>query len=147
MKKLMLIILLFYSSLLAADADPRFEIGIMVGDPVGLSIKWWHDKTNAFDLVAGWSFPEDGRFNWQADYLFHFPRIGFKNGELPFYLGLGMMLRIRDESFFGGRIPIGFTYLLKKAPLSFFGEVAPHVEIVPEIEWSADGGVGIRFAF
>jgi hypothetical protein len=147
MVKKILLLLIFIYSFCIATTDPRFEIGLMIGDPVGLSTKWWYDGRSAFDLVAGWSFPENGRLSIQFDYLFHFARIKFENGELPLYIGLGPELRIKNESFFGGRIPIGITYLLLKAPLSFFGEVAPHVEIIPETVWGADGGVGIRFTF
>jgi hypothetical protein len=119
----------------------------MIGDPVGISMKWWADTRNAFDLVAGWSFPKKGRLSLQFDYLLHLFRIKFENGELPIYVGLGPELRIKNDSFFGGRIPVGLTYLLSKAPLSFFAEVAPHVEIIPETVWGVDGGVGMRIAF
>lgn len=145
MKKLMFI--LIWTNLCTATVTPKFEFGAMVGDPVGVSTKWWYDTRSAFDLTVGWTFPNNGRLSINFDYLLHLFRIKYANGELPFYTGIGLILRVKDESFWGARIPIGATYLLLKAPLSFFGEVAPHVEIIPETEWGADGGIGIRLTF
>jgi hypothetical protein len=147
-KKLIIIITLCLHTLIHATADPRFELGFIAGYPTGISMKWWHAKIHAFDLTTGWSFSENGKFDFQFDYLLHPFRINFKNGEMPFYFGIGPYFQVRDGAIFGARIPVGFDYLLKKAPLSIFIEAAARRQIVPERrKWSADGGLGMRIQF
>lgn len=129
-----------------AQELPRFEAGVILGEPTGLSGKWWFDNRSAVDVAAAWSFGDEGRFEVHADYLFHYlyPDIP---GELPLYFGLGPVLYIRDDVVFGARLPIGVSYLFENAPLSAFAEIAPLVQFLTNTEFGVSGGAGLRFAF
>lgn len=37
---------------------PVFEIGALLGEPIGLSMKFWHSTLTATDVAAAWSFTE-----------------------------------------------------------------------------------------
>ncbi len=133
-------------SQLFSQEIPRFEAGVILGEPIGLSAKLWLDRRSAIDAAVAWSFVDEGRFEIHGDYLFHFlyPDIP---GELPVYFGLGAAVYIRDESFVGARLPIGVSYLFENAPLSAFLEAAPLVEFHPGAEFGFSGGIGLRLAF
>jgi hypothetical protein len=133
-----------------------FGLGIIIGEPTGLSMKAWLGEGSAFDLAAAWSFEGRGFLHLHGDYLRHADVIDVPKGFLPFYYGIGARLRIREDDrprdadediLFGIRIPLGMTYLFVNAPLDLFVEIAPVVELVPSTDVDLDGGIGIRFYF
>ena len=65
---LLFIILLIFCSLLSAG---RLGIGIILGDPNGISMKFWQSQRTAIDLALAWDF--DDYFHIHGDYLYHFP--------------------------------------------------------------------------
>jgi len=54
-----------------AKAPASLEVGVVIGEPSGLSAKYWVSKGSAFDLGVGWSFADEGRFDIYGDYLYH----------------------------------------------------------------------------
>jgi hypothetical protein len=125
------------------------EIGLILGEPTGLSAKLWMTGNTAFDLGVAWSFGEGGNFHLHGDYLFHnFDFFDVDTGSLPVYFGIGGRVRLQDEdSRVGLRIVIGLEYILESAPVSFFFEVAPIVDFAPETEADVNGGIGVRYIF
>jgi hypothetical protein len=57
-------------SLSVTYAQKDFGIGIILGDPTGVSAKVYTGSENAFDFAAAWSFEGKGHLLFQADYLF-----------------------------------------------------------------------------
>lgn len=149
MKKRLASCIIFLVTIFSIHAQemPTYEIGVMIGEPTGLSGKLWLNEMNALDVGAAWSFSDDGMLALFADYLFHPLIIPFQNGSAPIYIGLGPSLRLGDENFIAGRVPIGVSYILDEAPISFFGEIAPVIEIIPDTQFHFNGGIGIRLAF
>lgn len=135
-----------------AGTTNSFGVGIILGEPTGVSAKLWLDRTSALDLAAGWNLREDN-FYVHMDYLFHFYRIVLDGGaRLPFYAGLGPKFDIDfqgdDTSLTAGlRVPVGFSYLFGGAPLDVFLEIAPTVLLYPSTDIDFGGGIGIRFYF
>ncbi len=91
MKKLLSLIfisiILFQLSINAQDRN--FGLGIILGEPTGVSAKLWTSGENAFDFAAAWSFKDDGHLLLQADYVWHmFRLIPVSSGKLPFYVGI-----------------------------------------------------------
>ncbi len=128
---------------------PRFEIGALLGEPIGLSLKFWHGTITATDLSAAWSFTENGIFQLHLDFLIH-PfnlRVITNGNNFPLYIGAGLAVRIGDDWFLGARVPIGVEYLFNSFPISLFGEVAPQWQFVPDDDFVLSGGVGIRLIF
>jgi hypothetical protein len=126
-----------------------FEVGLILGEPTGLSAKLWATGNTAFDLGVAWSFGDGGHFHIHGDYLFHnFSFFDVNSGSLPVYVGIGGRVRLQeDDSRVGLRIPIGLEYILESAPVGFFFEVVPIVDFAPETEADVNGGIGVRYIF
>jgi hypothetical protein len=123
------------------------EAGIIIGEPSGLSGKYWVTKRNAFDLGVGWSFSDNGKFDIFADYLFHPYYIPSKYGDFPIFIGVGAALRLSNDSFLGVRFPFGVEYLINQVPIAVFAQLAPIMEVIPDIDFRLEGGFGVRYAF
>jgi hypothetical protein len=153
---------------LAAPAEAQtsggpFGLGIILGEPTGLTGKVWFDRTeHALQFHLAWDFTDEG-FAIFLDYLFHLypwrsPGSGF---ELPLYVGIGGKLvfnthrhyysRWRDHHHgdvgFGIRVPVGLAMLFKRAPVEIFLEIAVGVRLIPETRGDIDGGIGVRYYF
>jgi hypothetical protein len=118
-------------------------VGVALGQPIGVTGKYWLSSTTAVDAVAGYHF--NSNFDMHADYLWHsFSSFDVQNGRLPFYFGLGGRVNLGNDSDFGFRLPIGVSFLPSSQPYEFFAEVAPVVVVAPGIGIDIDGLVGVR---
>lgn len=131
-------------------------LGVIVGEPTGLSLKAWIGGGGAVDVAAAWSFEGRDYLRFHVDYLRHFSPIEISSGSLPLYYGIGGRIGILENGYRGAadddirlglRIPFGITYLFGRAPLDIFLEIAPVVDLIPSTDVDLDGGVGIRFYF
>ena len=141
-------------------AEEGFGIGVIVGEPTGLSIKKWIGKDRAIDAAAAWSFSENDSFQIHADYLIHnfgILKTGDVGGRLPLYFGVGGRLKLENhdspkgrnshDALLGVRIPLGISYLFAKAPVEIFAEIVPILDLVPDTEFDLNGAIGARFYF
>lgn len=125
------------------------ELGVMLGEPTGLSGKWWRSSSNAIDAGLAWSFRKEGHLHVHADYLFHyFENSEIEDGTIPYYLGIGGRVRFEEEDTrVGVRFAAGLEYYKEDLPFGFFFEIAPILDIVPETELDVNGGIGVRYLF
>lgn len=140
---------------LRQSARGPFGLGIVLGEPSGLTAKLFFSRSSAFQLHVGYGFGPHGygRLVVTGDYLFHFmgalPPIR-RAGRLVPYVGIGGRLGIRDNehgnALLGVRVPLGMSFFLN-APLEIFAEVAIGIGIIPETVGIVDGGLGARFYF
>ena len=151
MKKTLLLTFLF-SALLAfsfsstAEAQSRYsntELGVILGEPTGISLKAWQSDNTAFDAGIAWSFGDNGSLHLHGDYLIH-NWLDVESGSLALYYGLGARVQLADDPRFGARIPIGLQYNIPDTRLATFFEVAPLLDLVPETSFDVNGGLGIR---
>lgn len=125
-----------------------FGLGIVLGEPTGLSAKLWTTSSNAFDFAAAWSFKGDGHLLLQADYVWHsFDLIRVSSGRLPLYYGIGGRVILADDPLLGIRIPLGLNYQFDSAPIDIFAEIVPILDLVPSTDFDLGGGIGVRFWF
>jgi len=136
--------------------DHGFGMGIVLGEPTGLSAKLWTSRDNAFDFAAAWSFRNyhhndnhnDGSVLLQADYVWHFFNlIPVSSGKLPLYIGIGGRVVLANDANFGVRVPVGLDYLFADAPIDVFLELVPILDLSPETNFGVGGGLGIRYWF
>lgn len=143
---LMLIAMIFPCRALAQDGD--FGLGIILGEPTGISFKKWTGSQTAIDGAVAWSFSGKDSLHLHADYLIHnFDLIEVETGRLPIYYGIGLRLKLEEESRFGFRIPVGISYIFEKASLDIFLELVPMLDLVPDTKFKMGWGVGIRYYF
>ncbi len=140
---------LFVTDLYAQDG---LGVGAIVGEPSGVSVKYWIDKNNAFDAAFAWSLADNSPFQIHADYLIHGASLignsSDAKGRLPWYCGIGGRIKnINNESHFGVRAPFGVTYLLSEVPVDIFGEITPVLDVKPTINVNWNGALGIRYYF
>lgn len=146
-------------------------LGIVFGEPTGLTLKKWTTATQAFNIMLSYSF--FSFFEMTGDYLWHFPSAvsdltnGKVSDEFVPYLGVGGSLLFdtsdegatddggpvftrrgrRSDVAFGLRIPLGLEFLPRHAPLGLFAEFAPGLGLTPRTFAYLEGGIGARYYF
>lgn len=127
----------------SADAQST-ELGVIVGEPTGLSAKFWTGGSTAIDFAAAWSSGGD-TIHFHSNYLVHM----WLNNRSSFYVGLGGRVLLKDSSEFAARVPLGLQINLVRGRLGLFMELAPMLDIIPETGSGIDinGALGLRFRF
>jgi hypothetical protein len=150
----------------SAQARPPdgFGVGLILGEPTGLSLKKWVAPDRAIDAGIAWSFSENDSLHLHGDYLFHwFDRLEkpATQGRLPLYAGLGARFKFKEEgsggrrnsgrnrrdAMIGVRVPFGISYLFADAPVDLFAEIVPILDVAPDTRFSLNAAIGARFYF
>jgi hypothetical protein len=132
------------------DLSGRLGVGVLLGEPTGLSVKYFFNETIAVDGGFGWSFHDETDPHLHADLLWHkFDLIPVPEGQLPVYVGLGGRVKFRDnkDDRVGFRLPIGVSYIFEDLPMDVFAEVAPIIDFTPSTRGGVNIGVGVRWWF
>ncbi|HKS35718.1 MAG TPA: hypothetical protein VJW76_00910 [Verrucomicrobiae bacterium] len=130
--------------------DRRFGVGLMLGEPIGASLKYRLDDHFAIDGGVGVSLRGEDNLHLHSDVLYHFTDvISVSRGSLPIYFGGGVRYKFRDnrDDLFGFRIPAGIAYLFEDIPVDVFFEVAPVLDVHPSTDWEFTAGIGARYWF
>ena len=143
-----------------ARGENGLGVGVIVGEPTGVSIKNWISETRAVDAAAAWSFSGKASFQFHADYLIHnFSLLKPKDfkGRLPVYFGVGCRIKLKDanegkerndeDALVGIRIPFGISCLFADTPIDLFAEVVPILDVAPETDLDINAAIGVRFYF
>ncbi len=128
----------------------RFGIGVILGEPTGLSAKVWLSQKTAVDMGLAYSFDQPADFHLHGDFLFHnFDLLPVDNGQLPVYFGVGARVKFerRADTRCGVRFPVGLAYMFANTPVDVFVEVAPIMDFTPKTKLAFNGGVGVRYFF
>ncbi|MCK5066810.1 MAG: hypothetical protein KAR16_05205 [Bacteroidales bacterium] len=148
MKKLILIsiVALFSAGLFAQDSG--LGLGIIFGEPTGLSAKMWTSEKTALDAAVAWSFADSGWLHVHADFLIHnYDLISVSQGALPVYFGVGAHIGFATDLWLGARVPFGIAYQFEEAPVEVFAELVPGLALLPGIDFYIGGGIGVRYYF
>jgi hypothetical protein len=118
-------------------------VGVALGQPMGLTSKFWLSSTLAVDGFMGYHWNHN--FDAHLDYLWHsYSSFNVSSGRLPFYAGLGGRILLGNSSQLAMRIPFGASYLFPNDPIETFVEVAPVIRVLKGIGTDIDGLVGVR---
>lgn len=134
------------SDLMAQNLPGDSEIGIILGEPTGLSAKFWTSNSTAFDVGLAWSLGGRGSIHVHADYLRH-NVLDSGTEDLLFYYGLGARMLFRDDPIVSARIPLGIQYIIPDSRLGVFFEIVPMLNLIPATDFDVNGGLGIRYFF
>ena len=153
--RIAIIMLLLAVASASARTQDDFGIGIIAGEPTGLSLKYWLDEDYAIDGAAAWSNSENDSFQLHGDYLIH--NYEFLNAdEMPAYYGIGARLKFKDsdgggrnkhDPIFGIRVPLGVAYHFDDAPFDLFFEVVPVLDLAPDVDLDINAAVGLLYYF
>ncbi|MDI6400471.1 hypothetical protein QLX67_00555 [Balneolaceae bacterium ANBcel3] len=129
-------------------SDQNKGVGVLIGDPTGISFALRTQTDRAFAGGLAWSFRGHSTMHFHLDYLFyHHGIIPVEKGSLPLYYGLGGRLRFGDTDKLGIRIPLGIAYQFENDPIELFFEIVPILELVPGTALSGNAAIGIRYYF
>jgi hypothetical protein len=132
---------LICTAIFLSGSAARAEVaaGVILGEPTGLSV-----RINKFPVLGiSWS----GVHHWMyvhGDYIFIDRPL---EEQVRWYLGLGAVVHIGDyESGIGGRVPIGLLFPFDPK-FELFGELVPGLNLLPDVDFTVGGGIGIRYIF
>ncbi|MDQ1267104.1 MAG: hypothetical protein QG635_2257 [Bacteroidota bacterium] len=144
-----------------APKDKNFGLGVILGEPTGLTAKLWLHNNSAFAFCLGNSYL--GTLRVGVDYLWHFN--AFNSSIVSLYAGPGIAIGIGESSGWlyvnkdrkwyraddniglGARAVFGVNIVPRNTPLEFFGEIGVLVGFNPTIYTNVEGAIGFRFYF
>lgn len=143
------LLFLFFFSTVSIAQSSGLGLGIIVGEPTGISAKYWTTSSTAFDFGLGYSFERNSRMHLHADYLFHARNIFNTTENISLHYGPGGRIRLVEngKSRLGIRFDVGLTWIPRNSPVDVFLEIAPLLDIIPETDFSLNGGIGVRYFF
>lgn len=150
MKKSFVISLLLLPVLLLGQ---NLGLGVVLGSPTGLALKYQLAGQSALALHAGWSFIEDPGVHLTGDYQHLFPMVietaeGASFSDLTPYIAAGGRFRfkeVEDENEFHLGLRIGGGVEYQVAKFGIFLELIPVVGLIPGTEFDLEGGLGFLF--
>jgi membrane-associated phospholipid phosphatase len=136
-----------------ADAPGPFGIGLVIGDPTGLSANYRMTSSRSIDGALAWAFGGDPGFELHSDYLWH--RASVLRGEkvaFDLHYGVGARLmslnnRHDDRTRLGLRLPVGLSTDFNQRAIELFGEIALAMNLIPSTTADLDFGIGARVYF
>ena len=148
-------ILAFLTMVLPCQAAPRegdLDVGVILDDPVQLSVKKWLDGTTAIDGAfqvesAGNGGGDD--FVLHVDYLKHdFSVFKIKQGRIPVHYGVGIKYEDKNETTTSLRLPIGVSFHFANVPVSVFYEYALLYDLTSDnSSLESETAFGVRYTF
>jgi len=156
-----LAIILTATSLFAQRPMGRnFGFGLILGDPVGATIKVWTAPDQAFTGMIAASYFGSPRIG--GDYIWHFNAfnsdvvnmyagpglvLGIGRGAYYIYRNNGDVFYVRDDGVAGiaARVMLGINIVPRQTPIEIFLEAGPLIGISPGFGAAIDLGLGIRF--
>lgn len=152
MKRLLTILLVLATAVMAQGAGTG--LGIIIGEPTGVSAKFWLGGNTAFDVAAAWSVYKYTALHLHADVLYHsFDLLKVAPGSLPAYVGFGARVKLAGRAEadkdlrIGARVPFGLEYLFDGPPVGLFLEIAPLLDLLPGTGFGVNGAIGARWYF
>lgn len=155
MKSLIFTLILWMAlTLPTAQANSRgpFSLGVVLGEPLGLSAQYQLEREQHLHLITGASLGSSLFFS--IDWTRHSERwvstLIQRPSPLISYWGLGTSLGMstkKDPVVWSFRIPFGLEWSLRSEPFEFFLELVPGVRILSSIAFIVEGGIGARFCF
>ena len=129
----------------------EFGLGVIIGEPTGISAKLWTSNYTAFDFGLGWSMEGDrigkydgyyngeSRVHFHMDYLWHSFEAIHSTERFPLYYGIGR--RINTGAGYNSSLAIrgvfGVAWLPRETPIDIF------LELVPSLQLTSSSGFGI----
>jgi hypothetical protein len=141
--------------------ERSFGLGVIFGEPTGISAKLWTSSANAFDFGLGWSIGGDrigkykgyydggSRVHFHMDYLWHAFDAIHSSERFPLYYGIGG--RINTGAGYDASVAVrgvfGIAWLPHTTPIDVFLELVPSLQLTSSTGFGFDAGIGARYFF
>jgi hypothetical protein len=60
---------------------------------------------------------------------------------------VGARFKFENQNRFGVRFPVGITLFIREAPIDFFLEVVPILNLAPDTDFDLNAALGARYYF
>ena len=152
---------LFLAVQMSVAQERNFGLGVIVGEPTGVSAKLWTSPTTAFDFGLGWSVGGDrignydgfynggSRVHFHMDYLWHSFDAISSSERFPLYYGIGGRINTGAgyNSSAAVRGVIGIAWMPHETPIDIFLELVPSLQLTSSTGFAIDAGLGARYFF
>lgn len=121
----------------------------MLGNPTGLTGKYWLNEDQAVDGGLGFSVGKHTEVSIHSDFLLH-NKGAFVFDDvhpLDLYYGIGGRMEFADDIELGVRVPVGIAHRFTEQPADIFAEIAPIFDLVPVAGIEMHLAVGARYYF
>jgi hypothetical protein len=129
-------------------AGRDFGLGVVIGDPTGLSGEKWLGQRTALDFSAAWSLESNESMELAMDHVWYdFDAIETDDHRMALHYGLGGRVQFVDSGndHAGIRFPVGLTYFADRGRVGIFMQVAPTLDLAPSTDMDLQGGLGMRY--
>ncbi|MFO7668070.1 MAG: hypothetical protein R6W31_00280 [Bacteroidales bacterium] len=149
MKRAVLILCGIFLSINAFSQIGDFGMGLILGNPTGLSVKLWTGQITAIDASLGYRYGGVNDLYLNSDFLFHFWSIQKDEGVIKVYFGAGAGLGFTSDFSVVIRAPGGSALFLDNFPLELFAEIVPTLQVmgVGDTRFRFEGYIGARWYF
>ncbi len=134
---------------LSAQQIHPVGLGLVLGEPTGMSSEIRLDSINSLQTNLAWSFSPGGFFQVGSGYLRYFPGM-FSGSKMldALYAGAGVRTVFQDaREDIALRFPVGLASDFHDSMLRLFVEFAPMYNFHPIDEFDMNGALGLRFFF
>jgi hypothetical protein len=141
-------------------------IGLQVGSPTALTIKFGGAQQDGFVLGFGALFRYPGAYNGlsvHGDYIKHLATLAnTAQVAVTFYAGVGAWLTLLGDGYsygffnasaynafvgVGVRVPVGISLTVSQAPVDIYLEADPALFVFPGIDFGVGASLGFRVHF
>ncbi|MDX2432755.1 MAG: hypothetical protein QNK35_17590 [Bacteroides sp.] len=149
MKKVILTLLMVFLSIHTYSQKGDFGLGVILGNPTSLSLKYWTGQVTAIDASLGYRYGSSNDLYLNTDFLFHLWAIQKDEGLIRFYFGAGAGLGFISDLSLSVRVPLGAALFLDKHPVELFAEVVPTLQVfgVGNTRFRIEAYIGARWYF
>jgi hypothetical protein len=123
-------------------------LGIILGNPTGISIKFLDNGATHFNAALSWSFDKDSYFHIHGDYIFSKYNLAHsgRRTNLQTFIGFGVQVETRHDNL-ALRLPLGIAYNFTDIPIDTFIELVPALELIPATDFHLGIALAIRYLF
>jgi len=137
---------------LASRAFPQkgdFGMGVILGNPSALSIKWWTTNRSALDASLGYHYGNMNHLHLNTDLLLHLWAVEKEQETIKIYFGPGAGMGFISDLSITVRAPVGAALYLHTIPLELFAELVPVLQLIGpgDTRFMMDGYIGARWYF
>ena len=143
-----LFLILVCSTNILAAGNKSSGIGIILGNPTGLSFKFLDTRSTHFNAALSWSFKNKTNLYLHTDFIFkRFDPVRFStNFSMVPTMGIGGRLKTKAGRL-GLRVPFGLSYNFKENPFDLFIEITPTLDLVPATDFEIGAALAVRYLF
>ena len=137
-------------------AQQPFGLGLVIGDPTGVTAKYWLSQSTAVDGTVGLS---SSHIHFHINHVWHkFGIFDIDKKPIDLYYGVGARMKDWEREtgpnrsnssgvYFGARAPVGLRHQFRDPSIEAFVELALGVDLIPRTGVGLDFGLGARYFF